>query len=783
MCFDLVICDEAHRTTGVTLADADESHFVRIHDADYIEADKRLYMTATPRIYMDSAKSKAKEADAELCSMDDEEKFGREFHRLGFGEAIGHELLADYKVLVLAVDEKFVSKTFQKELAAAGKAKGKEYDDYFSDLVKITGCWNGLAKRMVSDDDRQLLAGDTKPMRRAVAFSKSIAASKQIKALFADIVEKYIGEAKESEQSTLLRCEVDHVDGTMNALARNHLLDWLKEDTGSEGSTCRILSNARCLSEGVDVPALDAVLFLNPRNSVVDVVQSVGRVMRRAPGKQYGYIILPIGVPADKTPEEALKDNERYKVVWQVLQALRSHDERIEAAINKIDLTGRSPDNIAVIGVGGGANDDDNGGGKDVQERPAQYRLDFPELEQWRDAIFAKLVLKCGDRRYWESWAKDVAQIAERQITRIKALLEADSKVGGKARAAFDKFLTGLRGNLNPAVSDDDAIEMLAQHLITQPVFDALFEGYEFTKNNPVSKSMQKMLDVLRDNGLDREPESLQKFYASVRQKAKIEKDVEPARAAEARQRIIVELYDKFFRTAFPRMAERLGIVYTPVEVVDFILKSADYALRQDFGVGLSDRGVHVLDPFTGTGTFIVRLLQGGLIAPQDLQRKFKSELHANEIVLLAYYIAAVNIEYAYHLARAQTGVRDEAYQPFEGIVLTDTFQLTEGKGSLEELMFPDNNKRAVKQNAVDIRVIVGNPPYSALQESQNDNNQNLEYPYLDTRIATTYVANSKATNNNSLYDSYIRAIRWASDRIKGQGDCLLCHEWRIHRR
>lgn len=780
--FDLIVCDEAHRTTGVTLAGADESHFVKVHDAGYIKAGKRLYMTATPRIYMDATKSKAKEAAAELCSMDDEALYGRELHRLGFGEAISRELLTDYKVMVLAVDEKFVSKTFQQELAKASKEKGKAYDDYFTDLVKITGCWNGLGKRM-AQGDADLLAADTTPMRRAVAFSRSIAASKQIKDLFAGIADKYIEQSPEDQRSALLRCEADHVDGTMNALVRSKLLDWLKADTvgttreGDEvGNTCRILTNARCLSEGVDVPALDAVLFLNPRNSVVDVVQAVGRVMRRAPGKKYGYIILPIGIPADTSPEEALKDNEKYKVIWQTLQALRSHDERIEAAINQIDLTGKKPANISIIGVSGGTGDagnDDETNGRDVGNRSAQLELDFPNLGEWRDAIFARIVLKVGDRRYWESWARDVAQIAEQQITRIKALLEADGKVGGKARAAFDKFVAGLRGNLNPAVSEADAVEMLAQHLITQPVFDALFEGYEFTKKNPVSKSMQRMLDVLRDNGLAKEPASLQKFYDSVRQKAGIDiAGLEPAKAAEARQRIVIELYDKFFRTAFAKMSERLGIVYTPVEIVDFILKSADYALKQEFGVGISDPGVHVLDPFTGTGTFIVRLLQGGLINPWDLERKFQQELHANEIVLLAYYIAAVNIEYAYHLARSQSDVRNEVYQPFEGIVLTDTFQLTEGK-PMDEQYFPDNNKRAVKQSKVDIRVIVGNPPYSTGQDSENDNNQKVRYRYLDERVRSTYAAQSSATLVQSLYDSYIRAIRWASDRIKDKG--LVC--------
>lgn len=448
-----------------------------------------------------------------------------------------------------------------------------------------------------------------------------------------------------------------------------------------------------------------------------------------------------------------------------MLQALRSHDERLEADINKVDLTGKPPANIEIIGIGDGGNAADNDGSSSnnqIREKPAQYRIDFPYLNEWRDAIFAKIVLKCGDRRYWESWAWDVSRIAERQITRIKALLESADPTH---RKAFDDFLAGLRCNLNPSVSESDAIEMLAQHLITQPVFDALFEGHAFTQHNPVSQSMQKMLEVLYEQGLGQEAESLEKFYASVRLRAS------GIANAESRQKIIVELYDKFFRTAFPRMAERLGIVYTPVEVVDFILKSVDDTLKAEFGESLTSEGVQVLDPFTGTGTFIVRLLQGGFVKPEDLARKYASELHANEIVLLAYYIAAVNIEAAYH-GQLQAAGQTTAYQPFEGIVLTDTFQLTEGKGTMEipETQFPDNNARAVKQKGADIRVIMGNPPYSVGQDSESDNNKNLKYPALDERIRSTYVERSDAGLVRNLYDSYIRAIRWASDRIKDKG-------------
>lgn len=765
--FDLIICDEAHRTTGVTLSGEDESHFVKVHDANFIKAKKRLYMTATPRVYGDEAKVKADQGDATLCSMDDVSQFGPEFHRLGFGEAVGKNLLSDYKVLVLAVDEKYVSKTFQRQIADSNNELNLD------DAVRITGCWNGLAKRFEQSTSTSTdLQGDMAHMSRAVAFSRSIKDSKAFVEKFAQIIAAYRDTHPDAEG--LLHCEADHVDGTFDALRRNALLDWLKAPAPE--NTCRILSNARCLSEGVDVPALDAVMFLNPRKSIIDVVQSVGRVMRRAESKKYGYIILPIGIPADIPAEEALKDNEKYKVVWQVLQALRAHDDRFNATINHIELNKRPPDQIQIIGVGGddpNAKDDSQSDGNSTPPtRLIQETFASPHLEEWKDAIYARIVLKCGDRRYWESWAKDVAVIAERHTARIRALLESGDT---RQKKAFTDFLDGLRDNINPSISESEAIEMLSQHLITRPVFDALFENYAFTQHNPVSKAMQAMLETLHDQALEKETVALEKFYASVRQRAS------GIDNAEGRQRVVIELYDKFFRTAFPKMAERLGIVYTPVEVVDFIIRSVEDVLQNEFQSSLSAKDVHVIDPFTGTGTFIVRLLQSGLIGKDDLLRKYQHELHANEIVLLAYYIAAINIEETFHgLQRAAAAAHfpiknrkseiEDSYIPFEGIVLTDTFQLSETQGEMEEKMFPENNARVKRQKQSPIRVVIGNPPYSVGQGDANANNQNLKYPILDERIRTTYAAQSSATNKNSLYDSYIRAIRWASDRINDKG-------------
>ncbi|MBU2772450.1 DEAD/DEAH box helicase [Acidithiobacillus ferrooxidans] len=739
--FDLVICDEAHRTAGVTAVGEEDSNFVRVHDDEYIRAKKRLYMTATPKIYKEDASQKAEEKGHLVYSMSNEAHYGPVFHRLSFAEAVGRDLLSDYKVLILAVDEETILKDLEDRIADSGD------ELKLDDAVKIVGCWNGLAKRAAAGNAVDF-SGDPLPMKTAVAFAGNIKASKLIAKEFEAIVQQL-----QMADDGLPLLEAHHVDGTMDVLRRNHELDWLRENIGSSQNVCRILSNARCLSEGVDVPALDAVIFLNPRDSVVDVVQSVGRVMRKAPGKQYGYVILPIGIPSDKEPEKALDDNKKYRVVWQVLNALRAHDDRLDKEFATIDLNRKKDGKINVIGVGGGSLPQD-----DKSKKPEQigFVLNFPELDRWKDAIFAKVVQKCGDRRYWEDWARDVAQIAERHKMRIEALLKHPTP---EHQAAFDAFLNGLRENINPGISRDEAVEMLAQHVVTRPVFDALFSGYAFTSHNPVSRAMQGMLDVLEGQALEKESESLQSFYASVRDR------VSGLDNPEARQKVIVELYDKFFRTAFPRMAERLGLVYTPVEIVDFIVKSADVALRQEFGVGLADEHVHILDPFTGTGTFLVRLIQNGLIPPDRLPFKYAHEMHANELVLLAYYIAAVNIEAAYHDLSGQD------YTPFPGIVLTDTFLMGEQKGQAKTEMFSqENSERAERQNRADIRCILGNPPYSVGQGDANDNNQNQKYEALDASIRDTYVAHSTATLKNSLYDSYIRAFRWASNRIKDQG-------------
>jgi len=756
--FDLIICDEAHRTTGVTVTGEDESAFIKVHDNKFINSKKRLYMTATPRLYSDDVKSKAAQMEALLCSMDDVALYGEEIYRIGFGEAVERDLLSDYKVLILTLSEKDVPPAIQKMIA------DKESEINTDDASKLIGCINALSKQILGDEGI-IKNSDPEPMRRAVAFCQTIAVSKKITATYNTATDVYIDSLPEGSKEHMVSIASRHIDGTMSAPIRDGHLGWLKEPI--EGNECRVLTNVRCLSEGVDVPALDAVMFLSARNSQVDVVQSVGRVMRKSPGtdKKYGYIIIPVVVPANVEADKALDDNERYKVVWTVLNALRAHDDRFNATVNKIELNRKRPSQILV-----GRPEYSWEDGRPVAadpDMPYGTNKDFSQqlalqFEQLQSVVFARMVLKVGDKRYWEQWAKSVADIAQRHEDRINRLIKENNKY----KKAFEKFLTGLQKNINPNIDNKTAVEMLSQHLITAPVFEALFQGYSFVKNNPISTAMQSMLDLLEEQTLEKDTKSLEKFYESVRKRA------DGIDNSEGKQRIILELYEKYFKTALPKLVDKLGIVYTPVEVVDFIVHSVNDVLQTEFDRTIGDDNVHILDPFTGTGTFVTRLIQSGLIDKTKLAYKYKHEIHANEIVLLAYYIAAVNIENAYHDA-----TQEKEYYSFDGICLTDTFQLgeTDESEKLFSEMFPQNSERVAKQKKAPLRVIMGNPPYSVGQKSANDNAQNQKYDKLDRRIAATYVRESTAGLKTSLYDSYIKAFRWSTDRLDPNSGGVVC--------
>lgn len=737
--FDIIFCDEAHRTTGVDKPGDKTSPFVLVHDADRIRANKRLYMTATPRLYTENARKKAADYNVEVFSMDDEEKYGPQFHRLPFSKAVELGELSDYKVAIFGISEHEVN----AKLAGNTGKYGSEIN--INDATRIIGCWRALQNPENKEKDDETL----RPLKRVIAFTNRIDESKALARYWNDIIDDAIEKLPEDEQPTNFLCETEHVDGTVHALNRKVRLDWLKNENygdsnAEDDSVCRILSNARCLSEGIDVPALDAVIFYKPRKSHIDVVQAVGRVMRKAPGKQFGYVILPVAIPDDKDPAAALNDNERFSNVWSVLNALRSHDDRFDGQINSIDLNKELPDSIVI------------GGGSDWD--PEQLSL-LP-IEIPVEAILPKIVEKCGDKRYWENWAKDVAEIFDRLVDRIKNLL--DNPENATLHKRFESFHNELKKTINTSITRDNAIDMMAQHILTSPVFDALFEDYDFSSGNPVANALDNLQKDFAEFGLESETRDLQGFYDSVRSR------VSGVKSSHGRQEVLSDLYEQFFKKALKKEADRLGIAYTPIPLVDFVLHSVNDILKEEFGKTISDENVHVLDPFTGTGTFIVQLLQSGLIQPEDLERKYREELHANEILLLAYYIASVNIEEAF---RGQRG-GDNGYEAFKGIILTDTFNLNKSE---KPTLFPkermiENNERAERQQKLHIEVIIGNPPWSAGQKKATDDNPNVEYPELKQRITDTYANRTTTTLKRYLYDTYKMAIRWASDRISEQG-------------
>jgi predicted helicase len=834
--FDLVVCDEAHRTAGAADNNGKASPFVLVHDAGLLKSRKRLYMTATPKVYADAAKDQAKRADYTAYSMDDEDVFGPEFHRLKFGSAVQDGILTDYRVLVLGVaqgqatnlqSEMNNTQTLQHEYdrIETQRRKSRKADrDALADsrraeiarqaqsfAGKIVGAWNGLLTRGVhvdtalesvdidtglgeqvqfavmgnqtqSQSGNGLRNSSIRPLRKAVAFTRRIADSKALADGFNDVVAHYLAQQEKNGRTVegLLETSVKHVDGSMSAKTRTELLSWLGEP--SREGECRMLSNAKCLTEGVDLPQLDAVIFFQPRSSQVDIVQAVGRVMRKAENKEYGYIILPVVVPDGSTADDVLASSD-FETVWKILQSLRSHDERLDARINALSLhrqseqhKRRKPNKSNRVGRGdfAGQDGDDAGivdGGSESLTAMVQGELGFSERVSER--FQARLVQKCGDTAYWDDWADSIASIARTTLGIIRNAVQTDEHVG----KAFNVFLQGLRDTLNPGIDQDDAIGMLAQHILTAPVFDALFaqqkdaQGRSFVQANPVSQALDPMTKLLEPLIKKADPQrELSELYSQVKLSASAVRSDEAAR-----QTLVKNLYESFFRTAFKSDSEKLGIVYTPTEIVDYIIHAVDRRLNEHFGQHIGDRGVTVLDPFTGTGTFIVELLRSGLIPAENLRYKYAHEIYANEIMLLAYYIAMVNIESAFHAEKSAQQTHDQdddagnaLYVPFPGGVLTDTFQTSEDSDTMDQSVFTANSERVRRQNEQPITVIIANPPYSAGQKSANENNANDHYETLDGRIMETYAATSRAAHKGQLYDSYIRAFRWASDRIAG---------------
>ena len=772
--FDIAVCDEAHRTIGSYKASGEDlSNFVKIHKDSFVPCKKRLYMTATQKIYSTSAKQDAKDGGYEVYSMDDESIYGPLFHYLSFGEAVSKGLLTDYRLVVLTIRKKDVVKLKLPQTAFAN----------LDDASRIVGSLSALSK-IPSDLNPNEFKLDPKPMKRAVAFCSTIAQAKSIAESYNHLKDNNcLGKDFMKGQGFVIPM-AKLITGQDNTKEKNKMLDWLRGigNNTIEDGTCHILTNARCLSEGVDVPSLDSVIFMAKKRSQVDIIQAVGRVMRKFGSgneKIYGYIIIPVVINNEKLTDATLSNNEDYKVVWQVVQALRSHDERLDTQINKIGVTGKMPDCIccidtfippvaksrAIVGsLKAEAREGFDSDDPSIADRMAQdFKVSLPSEDELRsnEQLFsARLVKNCGNRLYWEDWSKNIGDVTNNIALKIEQQISTDTKV----QNAFNKFTKNFKALLNPGISDKDCVNMLSEHIVTLPVLKAIFNENSMIDLNPVTQIMESMVKKLK--GLESEIKALEPFYDSVR------KTVAGVTSKEGRQEIIRKLFEKFFKYALPSSAEKFGIVYTPIEIVDFIINSVSNVLKNEFSESIANKGVKILDPFTGTGTFIVRVLdklKSLGISDEDFTYKYNHDIWANEIMLLAYYISLINIKDTY-------GKNAGNFKPFNHDVLTDTFELEEKKSKnyqpvlFEEDDFKIANEKANEEQAQDIRIIIGNPPYSVGQKNAMDNNSNTSYPNLDERISSTYGSNINSGLIKGLYDSYVRAFRWASDRVGDNG-------------
>ena len=726
--FDLILCDEAHRTTGVE----DKSFFTIVHKNSNINAKKRLYMTATPRVYSDVIQAKFGKV---IYSMDDEEKYGPEFHKLSFTDAVKQKILADFKVKIAIVPADVVDKDFQQSVA------DKDNSIPLDERTLLAAVWHGLK---YPDDDKhpkllQRVIAFANRIDRSMMFAGKITDGNDVNRSFANVVKQY-----EEKKHSGFGVDVEHVDGKTKALERRDKLRWLDEST-SDPNTCRILSNARCLAEGVDVPALDGVIFLNPRKSRVDVVQSVGRVMRRSKNKDFGYVILPVAIPAGIEKHEALNDNKTFKVVWQVLNALRSHDEDFGSEINTLILDKRTENTnptprISVSVLDDGYED------KEIQTK-------------FFDKVKSKLVDKVGDINYYDKYGQTIGQTAHTIQVRIRNKMKSN----GMIKQEIQKFHSSLQIMINDSVTEEATVQVISQHMVLSRVFDVLFQG-EFTSHNPISNSFDKMIKKIK---LDEELDELKDFYNDVKNETR------HMTTREARQDFIKKIYGNFFESVDKKNTEQHGIVFTPVEVVDFIIHSTQHLCKKHFDVEFNDRSVKVLEPFAGTGTFITRLLESGLIT-SNIYEKYKHDLYANELILLAYYIATVNIETTYSSLR-----KGNKHVSFTGIAYVDTLRLNpkyrlnirhrEESHTLDDT-FKVAHERIRNQRGAHIHVIMGNPPYSAGPSNFNDDNSKISYPEIDKNIKNTYALKANTKKISALFDSYIRAFRWASDRLGPSG-------------
>jgi len=728
--FELVICDEAHRTAGVRRKGAEESVFKKVHYNEYIKAKKRLYMTATPKI-VEVKDSKEADEIAALYNMNDPELFGPTFFEYTFVQATNDGVILPYTLLLLFIDrrkKKLLQKEFQKYLKQE-KALNVDY------TTKLKALEDFILGNAVDERDRPIRV---KP-KCGIIFTNRVKRAKEISQEYKRVV---------SQASNI---SIEYIEGLMSAYDKAMLIKWLGE--GKEEDV-RILANAKVLTEGIDVPALSFITFFDPKSSVVDVVQAVGRAVRKAPGKKRGYVILPILVNDDSEETKEKIDKSTFKVIWQVISALQSMDQTLIAKMRalfidpkkekteetfeplkegKTEEVEESNENEIKLGILGG------------------QRL---ELQELRNFIIPKIVkIFRLSHEFIADWTSEATKLAKE----VKNLLEDEvqnpqSAIKVKVEELREK-LKAMYGYEQITIEDKKLIAIITQYIIAKPILEALF----FDKKSEVEKVLDKLFEEFK-HFVENNSERLQYFYrkATAKAKAIVNND--------ERQEFIRLLFTNFFNNVFKEVAKESGIAYTPIEVVNFAVFMTNELAKNHLGKTLGDEDVHVVDPFAGTGSFIASVIE--MITPEEAKAKVeRNEIRAADLELLPYLILLKNIQDTLERKMDDPPIFDDA-------LWTDSlYFLSEEKAGLLDINPLKEHAKKHKQKP--IHIVVTNPPWRGFRQDKESESEILVPTSIAKRIEETYTKYAKEVlstdiRNVSRYsDPYIQTLRILTDKIK----------------
>jgi len=715
--FDLIICDEAHRTAGVSKRE--ETNFKLVHSNEHIKGKKRLYMTATPKVFDVEREEKERIEEENLVKifdMSDEKIFGPTFFEYSFRRAIEEGYLSPYRIVLMTVDKKEVQEKLYEYLMTQDSLS-------IDDTTKLVGLGKLIKGEVHNEDGTPLNLS----IKRGIVFVNRVSKSKQVAEDFEAVFREYFG--------TQPPAEIKHIDGNMPVFEKRNKINWLRDG----GEKAHILTNAKVLTEGIDVPALDFVAFFDPKESVVDIIQALGRVVRKAQNKEFGLVFIPLVVSTESENIDEQIERTSYKTLWQVLNAVASLDSAFQSQIrviliedgNRTREIDPNTDRVLIL---------DRGNTQASLFEPIRKYLSTKIVRSFRlGAIFLR------------DWAQETAKTAKDLKDHVQIALEKDATF----RQKFEELRRALTTLLNESISDQDAINLIVQYILTKPIFDAVFEH-----KSQVDEILDSIFEYFK-HFLQNNIRELDKFYEQVQAKAS------GLRNEEERQEFLRHLYTNFFSVAFKETTDEVGIAYTPVPLVSFIVKFVNYVVQTHFGKTLDDEGVVILEPFAGMGTFISIAI--GNMDTQKLEEKLKrKEIWANEILLLPYMAMVKNIEST--IAR-KTG----KHLPFETALWTDSFSLMEKLYEKQSpklpMIIPEKFKELLNaQLKAKVNVLISNPPWRVGRENENVGRRNVEYRNLRMRIGQTYAKYAKqlgTTNVNKLYDTYIQALRMASDRIE----------------